>query len=364
MTMENFELTFGESDVSGQFTMRDAEVPVVEIDVTSSLFDISEYLPEPEEEAQAEAPAADHKVIPDTPLPLELLRLFEADVEIDAGEVRMRALTMLKFDLDATVSDGALKIQRMTYGSLRGGQLTMSADVIPNESGGANFTLSADGENLVLGIRAKTEEDLQQLPPFGLRAELAASGGTPRELAGSIDGYVRVVGGAGRVPAGSLSFFTQDFVTELISTINPFTKSDPYTNVDCAVILLHVDDGVVEGNPAFVQQTDKLRIFANVNIDLKTEKVDADFKMTPRKGLGISLSGLVNPYIKLTGTLASPSLVLNPESVFIEGGVAVATGGLSILAKSFRDRFLSEKDPCGKALAESDERYEARQDEK
>jgi len=58
--------------------------------------------------------------------------------------------------------------------------------------------------------------------------------------------------------------------------------------------------------------------------------------------------------------LGKPSLVMNSESVLIEGGVAVATGGLSILAKSFKDRFLSEKDPCGKALAEADAKYEAR----
>jgi len=361
MTMENFELTFGESDLSGQFTMRDAEVPVIEIDVISKLFDISEYLPEPEEEAPPEPPVADNKVISDTPLPLQLLRSFEANVEIDAGEIRTRSLTMLGLDLDATVSNGALKIQQMTYASLRGGYLTLSSDLIPNESGGADFRLSADGKDLVLGIRAKTEEELQNLPPFALRAELAASGETVRELAGSMDGYVRLVGGAGRVPSGSLSFFTQDFATELINAVNPFTKSEPFTNVDCAVILLHFDEGVIEGQPAVVQQTDKLRIFANTRIDLKTEKLNADFKMTPRKGLGISLSGLVNPYIKLTGTLGKPSLVVDPESVIIEGGVAVATAGLSILAKSFKDRFFSEKDPCGKALAESDEKYKARQ---
>jgi hypothetical protein len=81
--------------------------------------------------------------------------------------------------------------------------------------------------------------------------------------------------------------------------------------------------------------------------------------MLPRKGLGISLSNLVNPYIKVTGTLAKPSLVLDPESVLIEGGVAVATAGISILAKSFKDRFLSDKDPCGTALKNADERIEA-----
>ena len=50
---------------------------------------------------------------------------------------------------------------------------------------------------------------------------------------------------------------------------------------------------------------------------------------------------------------------MNPEGVLIEGGAAVATGGLTILAKSFRDRFMSAKDPCGKAVKEADERYAA-----
>jgi len=109
-----------------------------------------------------------------------------------------------------------------------------------------------------------------------------------------------------------------------------------------------------------VQQTDKLRIFANANIDLKTEKLDANFKIVPRKGLGISLSGLVNPYIKVTGTLGKPALVIDPEGALIEGSLAVATAGLSILAKSFKNRFLSDKDPCGTALADADEKIEMR----
>ena len=162
------------------------------------------------------------------------------------------------------------------------------------------------------------------------------------------------------MPTGGFSFFTQDFATELINAINPFTKSDPYTSVQCVAILMHIDSGVIDSKPVFVQQTDKLRITANANVDLNTEKIDVNFQMTPQKGLGLSITSLVNPYVKLTGTLGKPSLVLDAESVLIGGGVAVATAGLSILAKGVRDRFFSGKDPCGKAVAEADEKQEAR----
>ena len=139
-----------------------------------------------------------------------------------------------------------------------------------------------------------------------------------------------------------------------------FAKSDPHTVVECSVILMPFDEGVMDADPVLVQQTDKLRIFANANIDLKTEVLDANFKIVPRKGLGLSLSNLVNPYIKVTGTLARPALVIDPEGVLIEGSLAVATVGLSLVAKSLKNRFLSDKDPCGTALAAADERFESR----
>ena len=225
---------------------------------------------------------------------------------------------------------------------------------MPDDSGGADISFVADGKDLIMGFAADTEEDLQQLPLIELQAELKASGVTVRDLAGSLDGHIRIAGGAGRIRAGSFTMFTQDFITEVINAVNPFAKQDPYTNVVCSAMLLRMKDGTVSGKPAFVQQTEKLRIFANTKIDLKTEKIEADFKMIPQKGLGLSVSNLVNPYIKVTGTLAKPSLILDPESILIEGGVAVATAGLSLLAKGLKDRYLSEKDPCGKAVEEFD----------
>jgi len=94
-------------------------------------------------------------------------------------------------------------------------------------------------------------------------------------------------------------------------------------------------------------------------VDLKTERINADFNTVPQKGLGISLSNIVTPYVGVSGTLASPSLGFNPSGTLIEGGAAVATGGLSILAKSFADRFLSSRDPCGKAISDADEQFRA-----
>jgi hypothetical protein len=219
--------------------------------------------------------------------------------------------------------------------------------------------LSVQGTALALGLPAVTEEEMQGLPRYDVDTVLQGVGVTVRELAGSLNGYVRLVAGSGDIRTGALAFFTNDFASEVLNTVNPFVKSDPYSHYECAAVLLRITDGVVEGEPAAVLQSDRLRIFANATIDLKTERLSASIKTVPTKGLGLSFSDLINPYTMLSGTLASPSLTLDPEGALLEGGAAVATGGVSILAKRFKDRYFSEKDACGKAVADADPAFQA-----
>jgi hypothetical protein len=68
---------------------------------------------------------------------------------------------------------------------------------------------------------------------------------------------------------------------------------------------------------------------------------------------------VVNPFISITGTLQSPVIGLDPAAVAVQGTLAVATVGISLLVKSLSDRFLSSKDPCGDALKKSREQLKS-----
>jgi len=117
---------------------------------------------------------------------------------------------------------------------------------------------------------------------------------------------------------------------ELLNTLNPFSASDPYSNLKCMVVLAAVEDGRLAGDPMLVVQSDKMNIFADAIVDLKTEQLRADFNTVPQQGLGLSLSNLINPYINISGTLAAPTMGFNPQSAVVEGGLAVATGQPSV----------------------------------
>ena len=49
--------------------------------------------------------------------------------------------------------------------------------------------------------------------------------------------------------------------------------------------------------------------------------------------LSVSAAELVNPYVQIVGKLAQPRLAVGETGVLITGGVAVATGGLPLLAR-------------------------------
>ena len=93
--------------------------------------------------------------------------------------------------------------------------------------------------------------------------------------------------------------------------------------------------GEVTGNPAFVLTSKQLNIFAKAKVDLKSESINASFRTVPQKGLGLSLSSVINPFVGIGGSLAKPALTLNPKSTLLTGGAALATGGLSFIASSF-----------------------------
>jgi hypothetical protein len=81
------------------------------------------------------------------------------------------------------------------------------------------------------------------------------------------------------------------------------------------------------------------------SINLQSEKLSLQFETTPRKGFTISAGEILNPYVKVVGTLAKPTLAVDEQGVLISGGAAVATGGLSILAKAAWQRLARDKKP-------------------
>jgi AsmA protein len=99
-------------------------------------------------------------------------------------------------------------------------------------------------------------------------------------------------------------------------------------------------------------QSNKMTMLGHGRIDLGTEKLNLEWITKPRKGIGISASMITNPYIKLGGTLGKPAIELKPMQAVASTGAAVATLGISYVAKGMLDRVTAEKKVCKQALEE------------
>ena len=355
--LERFDGRFGDSDISGNVVLRNGDVPEIEVELTSQRLNLEAYMPEEDAEQPDEgepAPAeAKERLIPDTPLPMDELKKLTASADIEIREIDLGPKVFSDIVLLGSLSDGALNVERFALSNNVGGSLRGNFTLRP-DGDEAMLSLDIAGSNLILGMPAETAEELAGLPRYELDTVLVGLGSTARELAATLSGYVRLVGGEGRLKATALRFFTGDFLSEVLTMVNPFAETDPYTDFQCAVVLAQLENGVATGRPVLVAKTDRLRILANAEVDLSTEEFNATIRTVPQKGLGLSVGDLVNPFIMLSGTFASPGLTVDPEGALIEGGTAIATGGISILAKRFKQRFLDEKDACGKALDEAE----------
>jgi len=384
--VNGFSGKVGSNDISGAAVYRGGDKPDLSIKLASSYLNLSPFLPVEEqvEEVQdksgiqqrhkeevatsqkdqidvsvnepAPAPTTDERMIPDTPLPFYLLQAFNANLEVNLAEVDLQQRSFRDIQVTGTLTDGRVRIDQFVLHNLQGGKLEGKMVLEPLQNG-ARFGMRVFGENLEIGLPADTAEDLEKLPRYDLQLAFVTEGSTPREMAGVLNGYLKLTSGEGRIKRGNMQLLTQDFIFEVLNKVNPFMKDDPYLNLKCTAALAAFEDGQVLGEPLLVVQSDKINVFVDAEVDLKTENMVLHIKTVPMKGLGISLSNLVNPYIQVVGTFSEPGLILDSESVLVEGGAAVATGGISILVLGLKDRFLSDQKPCDSAVKEAEGRF-------
>jgi uncharacterized protein involved in outer membrane biogenesis len=356
LRLEDLRVKSGKSDLSGSATYdSQGDIPLVDVDLTSKYLNVKPFLPKQADSGTSESappPADESRVIPDTPIPMELLQQLNARVDISIGELVLRETTVNDVLLDGSLQSGALRIDKFGVAGQRG-TLAGNLEILPTVEG-AQVSAIVDGTRLTLGLTPSRPDAVDTLPIYDFQLKLAASGATVRDLAASLDGTLRLVGGSGRIK-NMPGWFARDFVTEVADKVNPFTKKEGFAQIQCFAVLLRSVAGQIDGVPALVLQTDKLNVISVAYVDLGTEKIDVKLETAPRKGIGVGIADFVTPYIMVGGTMAKPVLAFDAEEAVKRGIVTAATLGTSWIAKKVKKRYFSPKDPCGKAVTEADE---------
>ena len=284
----------------------------------------------------------DGRLIPDIEIPFDAMRKLDASVVLEVKALQREPLFLTDITMRAALKDGAFHLHETGFKSRKGWLQAHAALELAEGAGKAKLAIRA--RDLRLG-RATSGEGLNRNTDIEVNIE--AAGTDLRTLAGNSTGVLFLEMRDFTAPNNTLlKRLYGDMLNEILDTINPFSKADEETRINCVVLPVEINDGRLGVNPEALVQTDKLRIVSDASIDLETEKLEMTFRTTPRKGLTISAAELLNPYVMVVGTLAAPQLAVDAKGGLISGGAAVATGGLSILAKATWERLVRSKNPC------------------
>jgi len=279
------------------------------------------------------------------------LNRFDLSLHADIGEVVLPQIKISKFDTDVALKDGKIDVDHIRAKTAQGNfNAIMTVDTQANPP---ELTFALIGSDVAFGFGGVDSGATVDYPLISVALDLKSTGTGSREIAANLNGYVDMINKPGQLPNSIVLNMFGDFLDEVLTSINPFMKEDPNTGVVCGAYFVNANDGVITIDPGAVLQTDKMNMFATGVVDLNTEKLNVNFNTVARKGIGVSAGDFVNPFIRIGGTMSKPRLALDAQGTVVEGGVAVATFGLSIVAKGMYGRWLTSKDPCGKFIEEA-----------
>lgn len=349
MRVHSFQTDIGDSRISGDVELVFGNDKSISANLSSKSIDLTPFLGDG---ASAESPPekAQQKskwVFQDEPIPFEQLNTMDFNFSLDVEKFIARQDQVTNLLLKAELLDQKLTLNSRFDGQFGGHyESTLKVDATGEQP---NVALDADIQDLKLGLLSGGAIPATDIPKTSLAMSLKTNGQSPRKLAENLNGKLFLQQGKGKVNNDIINRFSGDIVAQLFNALNPLAQKEAYSNWECSVFLMNFQAGLgsIDG---FLLQSDQLMVVGGGEVDLNTEHLNFEFNTKPRKGVGVSADMFVTPFVKLTGTLASPSVGLNKKGVLLSGGAAILTGGMSFLYTGIVDRATAENSKCEKVL--------------
>lgn len=356
--VEDLRGKVGRSDLSGWITLEQREVrPLIRGELTSrrlALADLGGLVGlSPGDRPDREAPAAEARVIPDTPVNLARLRAADMDIAFRGGDVVVPVVPLREVAFRLRLKDGNAVLDPLRFtaeiGAVAGAVTLDGSGKVP----AAAFDIAVSG----VGLRpffAGTRFEEETAGRINGRVKLRGRGDSLSAILARADGQVGMVMDGGRVSA----LLIEAAGIDVAEALGDLLGGDEPVVVRCAVADLPVKNGVMASR-AFVFDTEDSVIGGDVGIDWKREGLDVRLVVEPKDA---SLLAARVP-VTVGGTLAAPEIGVESGELAARGAAAVALGALATPLAAilpFIDVGEGEDAPCG-ALIERTERNARRQ---
>ena len=357
----SLEVVLGDNDSSGSVELNLAEQrPRVTAELWSQRLDLRPLLAKPDKEAATKSKpttsrARKDKVFSSEPWSLDRLQLVDADIKIRNKETLLPNLALADIIIDIMLRNGNLEVRPLKFavgGGTAAGEFTVgSQEPIPNVAMEMKINELDLGAMLdELGASRTLEGKLY------IDFRLRGRGNSTADLMAGSNGDFYLWMHDGKADSMYLDLLQRLLGTDVLQILNPFQHRRGYAKVNCLVNQIDIKNGMADSK--LMLDTDQTNILSSGVVNFKTEQLNFGIKPTPKRrggkggaSIGFSFRRLSQPF-RLGGTLANPSLVLDPTQTAVIAGKfagALFFGPIGIAA-FFADVSAGKKDLCPLAI--------------
>lgn len=358
--VDDLKMAYGDSDLAGRADIDlSRSRPFFDLDLTSRHLDLRPLLETVVETDQPEAAPSPKgkRIFSDAPFPFEHLNRLDATMKLKVGKLLSYLYVFEDILLQADLKDGTLTAGPATFQTAGGsGETSMK---IQSRGNSGTIDASLRLNEIEIGPMLEALEYARVLEgKLEEENRFSTSGATAAELMANLTGSAHIVMDRGQIALKYLGLLQADLFNNLNRIINPFQKKGSHTDFNCLVAQFDIQDGLT--NVKMLLDTEQTSIVAAGDIDLKTEDLNIGIKPSPKQGFGVSgigrvtigLNELTKPF-KLGGTLADPSLAIEPSQSMLTIGKAL--GGIALFGPfgvltTLADVSKGDKDACLKAI--------------
>ncbi len=274
---------------------------------------------------------------------------FDMDVSVSGELAGMGGPILEHASMELVLEQGRFLLKSFRGKTVKG-DLALSGHWNAAGAGDPEMTLDLAMNKISLGTllqRAEIADWLKDAPLSGT-VKGTTRGRSPSALAASFTGGVRLSLGPGQIDKKMIDWLGGDLISNVYTSINPFSKTLPYSQLECGEAHLTFTNGLASFEKGIAVETKRVALIAGGQIDLDRETLDLSFASTPKEGFGPTIGG-AGSLVKLKGRLNDPKISVNEWDISkraLSVGTSILTSGLSTLAETMFDRLTRKSNLC------------------
>jgi AsmA family protein len=356
---DHFAGTVGRSDLNGSIHVDPGkERPMVDADLNSRRVDLTDLggfigaTPGKASEAQtpqqkrehAEA-AASSTLLPDKPFNIPKLKAADFRVKYKGQRIEGNSMPLDDLAVNLAISNGDIRLEPISFGVGRG---RIEGNVALNEKDNVLYTKAAvDFRQVDLARLMAATHVFGGAGTIGGRLELNTTGNSMAKMMANGNGDVKLFMTGGDLSALLVNLSGLEFGNALISALG-LPKRTP---IRCMVADMPLQKGVLDTRMLLLD-TEEANVTGKGSVNFRNETIDYQIKTEPKH---FSIGSLPAP-IDVRGRLKSPSIMPDPATVGVRGGIAAALGVLLTPLAALLPTIqlgLGEDNDCGKLITEA-----------